>query len=152
MSKISCETDHKIGLMQVFYRKDRSITSARIRHYIGTESGKSKFSYCTQSTAYAKSQLSLGQKPLIESSASKAIEIGETQIPDQTGQVKGQTESSSNSKNECGCSLAWFRTSACHVDDPGSNPGNRTIFTFKTILRWKPIFGLRSNYIINHPN
>src|SRR3990170_5298948 len=25
-----------------------------------------------------------------------------------------------------GCSLAWFRTSACHVDDPGSNPGDRT--------------------------
>ncbi len=25
-----------------------------------------------------------------------------------------------------GRSLAWFRTSACHVDDPGSNPGDRT--------------------------
>src|SRR3990170_1437792 len=29
-------------------------------------------------------------------------------------------------KHACGCSLAWFRTSACHVDDPGSNPGDRT--------------------------
>ena len=33
-----------------------------------------------------------------------------------------------------GCSLAWFRTSACHVDDPGSNPGNRTILSIRTNL------------------
>ena len=32
----------------------------------------------------------------------------------------------SESLNLCGCSLAWFRTSACHVENPGSNPGNRT--------------------------
>ena len=25
-----------------------------------------------------------------------------------------------------GRSLAWTRTSACHADDPGSNPGGRT--------------------------
>jgi|YelNatPaOPRAMG01_1025707.scaffolds.fasta_scaffold05984_3 hypothetical protein len=25
-----------------------------------------------------------------------------------------------------GRSLAWSRTSACHADDPGSNPGGRT--------------------------
>jgi hypothetical protein len=47
----------------------------------------------------------------------------------------GQKEISSNSKNECGCSLAWFRTSACHVDDPGSNPGNRTKIHFQFSTR-----------------
>jgi hypothetical protein len=36
--KSICMLDQKPGLMQVFYRKDGSITSARIRHYIGTES------------------------------------------------------------------------------------------------------------------
>jgi hypothetical protein len=127
--KSICQLDSKLGLMQVFYRKGGSITSARIRHYIGTVSGKPKFSYCNQSVAYAMSQLSLGQKPLIESVSSKAVAIGENLRPDQIGQVKGQIESGSNSENECGCSLAWFRTSACHVDDPGSNPGNRTTFS-----------------------
>ena len=124
--KSICQLDHKPGLMQVFYRKDGSITSARIRHYIGTEAGKPKFTYCSQTIPYAKIQLSLGQKALIDSVASKAIENGEKPRADQNGQVMGQAESGANSKNECGCSLAWFRTSACHVDDPGSNPGNRT--------------------------
>jgi hypothetical protein len=121
--------------MQIFYRKDGSITSARIRHYIGTVSGKPKFSYCNQTKEYAESQLILGQKPLIESVASKAIAIGENLSPDQYGQVNVQIGNSSNLANkhetECGCSLAWFRTSACHVDDPGSNPGNRTIFSIQ---------------------
>ena len=31
----------------------------------------------------------------------------------------------------CGRSLAWTRTSACHADDPGSNPGGRTILGIK---------------------
>jgi hypothetical protein len=130
--KIKCvkqiyEIDHKQGLMQIFLTKDGSITSARIRQYKCTVAGKPKFSYCSQSISYAQSELTKkGQKPLIESVASKAIEIGETCSPDQNGQANGQKENCSNSKNKCGCSLAWFRTSACHVDDPGSNPGNRT--------------------------
>src|SRR3972149_3173931 len=33
----------------------------------------------------------------------------------------------------CGRSLVWFRTSACHVDDPGSNPGDRTIFPLSLV-------------------
>ena len=34
--------------------------------------------------------------------------------------------SSLNLVNESGRSLAWSRTSACHAEDPGSNPGGRT--------------------------
>ena len=86
-----------------------------------------RFSYCNQSIAYAESQLTLGQKPLIESVPSMALAIGENLKTDQNGQVEGHLELSSNLRTKCGCSLAWFRTSACHVDDPGSNPGNRTI-------------------------
>jgi hypothetical protein len=129
--KSTCQADGKLGLMQIFFRKDATIASARIRHYIGTESGKPKFTYCIQTIAYAEAQLNRKpQKPLIESVASKAIAIGENHKPDQ----HGQAESGSNKQTECGCSLAWFRTSACHVDDPGSNPGNRTILFFKTVL------------------
>ena len=40
-------------------------------------------------------------------------------------------ELASNEENKCGRSLVWSRTSACHADDPGSNLGDRTIFTFK---------------------
>ena len=122
-----CQVDCKLGIMQVFYRKDGSITSARIRHYIGVEAGKPKFTCCSQSVAYAEAELKRqGQKPLIESVPSMALAIGENLKTDQTGQVRGQIELSSNLRTECGCSLAWFRTSACHVDDSGSNPGNRT--------------------------
>ena len=131
--KSICQSDGKLGMMQVFYRKDGSITSARIRHYIGIEAGKPKFSYCNQSIAYAQSQLTLGQKPLIESVPSMALAIGENLKTDQHSQAKGQVELSSNSRTECGCSLAWFRTSACHAGDPGSNPGGRT----KNFLFWE---------------
>ena len=134
--KAVCETDSKQGLMQVFYRKDGSIVSARIRHYLGTEAGKPKFSYCSQSLEYVKAQLGKDvQKPFNDRIASKAIEIGEKDN-DQLGHKIGLVELSSNQVNkpaiESGCSLAWFRTSACHVDDPGSNPGNRTIHFYYT--------------------
>ncbi len=123
--KSVCEVDHKPGMIQAFYSKEGVLKSARIRHYLGIEAGKPKFSYCNQSLVYAESQLRLAQKPLIESVACKAIAIGENHNLT-NGQVSGQTETSSNARTESGCSLAWFRTSACHVDDPGSNPGNRT--------------------------
>jgi hypothetical protein len=112
--------------MQVFYRKDGSIASARIRHYIGTEAGIPKFSYCSQSVSCAESQLRLGQKPFNESVASKAIAAGINHEVDPNGQIGGLLETGSKGNIECGNSLAWFRTSACHVDDPGSNPGYRT--------------------------
>jgi hypothetical protein len=137
--KVKCvksvyQSDSKFGLMQVFYRKDGSIASARIRHYIGTDAGKPKFSYCSQSISFAEAELQkVGQKPLIESVTSKAIATGENLKPDQEGQVSGQLGTGTELQDECGCSLAWFRTSACHVDDPGSNPGNRTIINFITI-------------------
>ena len=34
----------------------------------------------------------------------------------------------------CGGSLAWSRTAACHAAGPGSNPGHRTILRF-----WKEV-------------
>ncbi len=34
-----------------------------------------------------------------------------------------------------GHSLVWFRTSACHVDDPGSNPGDRTKLKIRRMVR-----------------
>ena len=111
--KSICELDQKPGLMQVFYGKDGALKSAGIRHYLGTVSGKSKFSYCSQSLSYAETETKkLSQKPLIESVPSKAIAIGESQSPDLNGQVNGLIESGSNSKNKSnsmrGLSLAWL--------------------------------------------
>ncbi len=37
----------------------------------------------------------------------------------------------------CGHSLVWIRTSACHADDPGSNPGGRTKINL-FIRRFRP--------------
>lgn len=37
----------------------------------------------------------------------------------------------------CGRRLVWTRTSACHADDPGSNPGGRTKnFTHTISFNW----------------
>jgi hypothetical protein len=52
--KSVCELDQTPGLMQVFYSKNGSIRSARLRHYLGTEAGKPKFSYCNQTVSYAE--------------------------------------------------------------------------------------------------
>ena len=66
----------------------------------------------------------------------------------------------------CGCSLAmgkadisvifpleWFRTSACHVDDPGSNPGNRTIyFSCHPLAECRRRFHVPKNKILKKRN
>jgi hypothetical protein len=45
---------------------------------------------------------------------------------------------------QSGRSLAWFRTSACHVDDPGSNPGDRTLLRlFKLVSLAVILFWLK---------
>ncbi len=105
--------------MQVFYTKDETIRSARIRHYIRIEAGKPKFSYCNQSLAYAQTQLENSQKLLINTGASKEIAIGEKPSPDQNGQANGQLETSSSSQNMGGRRLVWFRTLAFQANDPG---------------------------------
>jgi hypothetical protein len=110
--KTNCEKDQKLGMMQIFIGKDGSIRFARIRHYIGVEAGKPKFSYCKQSVAYAEAEVKrLGQKDLCESLSSKAIAVGEKANIDQNNvraDHNGQIEISSNSRNESGRSLAWF--------------------------------------------
>jgi hypothetical protein len=46
--KMDCQECHKVGLAQVFLRKDGSISYARIRHYshIDKDSKKPQFTYC----------------------------------------------------------------------------------------------------------
>lgn len=95
--------------MQIFLTKNQEVKYCRVRHYKGTEADKPKFFYHQQTREYAETQAEkAGQKPFNQSVSSKAVAIGEKPITDQTGQVKGQEESGSNLKNECGCSLAWF--------------------------------------------
>jgi hypothetical protein len=43
-----------------------------------------------------------------------------------TGQSTLLYGSPRKKRMECGRSLVWSRTSACHADDPGSNLGDRT--------------------------
>ena len=117
--------------MQIFYSKDGRIKYARIRHYLGMESGKPKFSYCNQSVGYAEDVTKIWiQKSLIQSTQSKAVLTGEKSKPDQDGQVNGQEESRSNLENKLDPIWAVLvqpgRTSASQADDPGSNPGDRT--------------------------
>jgi hypothetical protein len=79
-------------------------------------SGKPKFSYCNQTKEYAGVELeNASQKLLINSSASKAIAIGENPLPDQNGQL----ELSSNQQSKGGRRLVWFRTLAFQASDPG---------------------------------
>ncbi len=110
--KSVCESDSKPGLMQIFYTKDGSIKSARIRHYLGMENSKPRFSYCHQSITYTQTILHKSQQLLIKTSESKAMTARETPLPDHLGQVNGQVEFTSKSQNqagnECGLSLVWL--------------------------------------------
>ena len=49
-------------------------------------------------------------------------------------------------RDTCGYSLVWFRTSACHADDPGSNPGGRITLEANT-----HDFGAYSSYFVMLP-
>ena len=49
-----------------------------------------------------------------------------TQTDTQNMHKQNKAQQGLISQNKSGYSLVWFRTSACHADDPGSNPGGRT--------------------------
>jgi hypothetical protein len=114
--KIECEQCHELGYLQQLGNY------FRVRHYSGIDpnTGKSKFYYHPQSKEYAISQLENNKKGEILSVQRSSIEKCSNGLD-----LKLQ-ELGSKSQNTSGRSLAWFRTSACHVDDPGSNPGDRT--------------------------
>jgi hypothetical protein len=129
MVKIVCEQCHVEGLLQKIGKR-----FFRIRHYKGMHEGKPKFEYHQITLKYVEACLK--EKGLtIDQYSQRPTKTASSSI-DQTYRNSNSTvdldnlKSSSNSKNECGRSLAWFRTSACHVDDPGSNPGDRTTTTF----------------------
>ena len=134
MVKIECEKCHVIGYLQQlgnYYR---------VRHYegISDSTGKSTFSYHQQGKEYALSQLALLRKGA-ENFKGNTANIKETEAEHSNPKMMEKCsrglepklrDSSLNQQTEGGRSLAWFRTSACHVDDPGSNPGDRTITLF----------------------
>jgi len=55
--KAECETGHIVGSMQIFLNRNGEVKYSRIRHYIRSESGKPKFSYCPQRKTYAETKL-----------------------------------------------------------------------------------------------
>jgi hypothetical protein len=123
--KAECPVCSQIGSIQLFLNKAGEVRYARTRHYshLDKDSKKPQFTYC-------KVEDIQGLKTLISQyGISLTAEKGYGSI----GQLKSGNihdlelkDSSSVQQSRSGCSLAWFRTSACHVDDPGSNPGNRT--------------------------
>jgi hypothetical protein len=114
--KIECEQCHELGYLQQLGNY------FRVRHYEGIDknTGKSKFYYHQQNREYALSQLENIKK-------GENLSVQHSSIEEcSSGLDLKLKESGSKSQNTSGRSLAWFRTSACHVDDPGSNPGDRT--------------------------
>ena len=119
MVKIECEKCHRVGYLQQLGNY------FKVRHYegINRSTKKSKFSYCQQSKDYVLRQLSLLESNKKEQNLSvQHSSIGKCS----SGLDLKLQELGSKSQLESGRSLVWFRTSACHVDDPGSNPGDRT--------------------------
>ena len=129
--KIKCISGYSYngvsGILQVFYDNNLEAKYARLRIYkgINLNSKKPMFDYLKISIDSEIQALLMKQ---LEQSAN--------------GQAKTKLNIEQSSKipslnqNSSGCSLAWFRTSACHVDDPGSNPGNRT--TQLSNQSWRP--------------
>ena len=58
--------------------------------------------------------------------ALEQLQESTTQTTTQMLHKQNKAQESLIPQNNCGHSLVWFRTSACHADDPGSNPGDRT--------------------------
>ena len=153
--KIECEVCHVVGYLQQlgnYYR---------IRHYQGIDkvTGKSKFFYHPQSREYALCQI---DKVNVENFKTVNSTFKDSEADHNNTEIKAKCssgldlelkDSSTKLENQGGCSLAWFRTSACHVDDPGSNPGNRTIyFSCHPLAECRRWFHVPKNKILKKRN
>jgi hypothetical protein len=119
--RIKCEVCEEYGYLQQLKKY------YRVRHYDSQAKAKRQypFYYHQQSKAHVETQLKNIKAENFNKQKSKS-NCGHQEC---SSFQENKPESSLNSS---GRSLAWFRTSACHVDDPGSNPGDRTTNT--TIL------------------
>jgi hypothetical protein len=112
--KIVCEVCGRTGYLQKLTKN-----YSRVRHYAGTDNvtKKPRFEYHKQTLEYINRILDDKQE-----ASNQNIDLNDLKNIDlklnNLGSLFG---------NASGCSLVWSRTSACHADDPGSNPGNRTI-------------------------
>jgi hypothetical protein len=125
--KLECSICHKVGLAQIFLRKDGSISYARVRHYshLDKVSKKPQFTYC-------KIEDLETLKALIKS---KGISLSIDEV--KKGQLgQGQTnknhdlklkDSSLNQQNQGRSSSSWLGHKPSKLAIPGSNPGDRTI-------------------------
>ena len=120
MVKISCEVCKLEGTLQKVGNN-----YYRIRYYDGVGSNsKPRFHYHQNSKAYALEELGkLRGTGVLKNTVFDHDQNSYDQDGNYNRKVK---ESSHICKKASGRSLVWFRTSACHVDDPGSNPGDRT--------------------------
>ena len=105
---IECQVCHRIGSLQIL-----SSNYYRIRHYTKLLNNKPQFEYHRNDRDYVERILA---NTKTDRPQNTDLSIGDQKL----------NESVSLSQNECGRSLAWSRTSACHADDPGSNLGDRT--------------------------
>ena len=118
MVKISCEICKLKGTLQKVGNN-----YFRVRHYDGVGSnGKPRFHYHQNSKAYALKELEkLGETGVLKNTV---FDHDQNSYDQQTNYNRKVKESSHICKKASGRSLVWFRTSACHVDDPGSNPSS----------------------------
>ena len=121
MGKTQCIRDFKCevcgipGMLQIL-----SENYARVRHYRCLKDGKPHFEYHRNSIEYVNKMLT----------EIKAIQERNNNLSDHNSLLNIDQKINVKAffnENTCGRSLAWFRTSACHAEDPGSNPGGRTI-------------------------
>ena len=124
--KAECPVCKKLCSIQLFLNKNGEVKYARTRHYshLDKDSQKPQFTYCKIEDLDALKTL-ISQQGISLSTEKGNGSIGQSQ----NGSIHDLElrDSRPVQLKTSGCSLAWFRTSACHVDDPGSNPGNRTI-------------------------
>ncbi len=110
MGKVRCVKDFKCeicgipGMLQMLTNN-----YARVRHYVRLVNGKPVFEYHRNSMEYVNRILN-----------------GQTNKFDHNNHDQKLNVNGLFNENTGGRSLAWTRTSACHADDPGSNPGGRT--------------------------
>ena len=124
--KLRCKCG-KVGLAQVFLRKDGSISYARVRYYShrDKDSRKPQFIYCKIEDQEALKALLKSQGISLSTDKAEAGQLCQSQI-DKNHDLENPN-SSLNQVASSGRRLAGLGHKPSKLAIPGSNPGDRTI-------------------------
>jgi hypothetical protein len=151
--KAECEVCHVVGSVQIFLNNKGEIRYSRVRHYLKTEAGKPKFSYCQQSKSYAEKKLEeFNQQNLSRRedfntvTASSSISKDNDHLELGHGNIDLELKESSSNLESGGWSSSLVRTLALRPK-VNIDLGNGYVLNFYEFSRW-----VKSKYSVSYRN